>query len=175
MTIIFSLFMAFLSRMAGGGWPAPWLSEKIKWDGLPEMLFGVPFGIAAFYVSGCPWYGVAAWAYTWAAMETGYGDVLGWGKAQGVTPETHPLSYIVDPLARKFGFKYYDRNYCRLYMAFKGLAVGLAIPPVGLLLFVLWPLWYEIRRVHIDVDGLDEAGTGLSSGICILLFVMLFG
>lgn len=175
-SLLFILLMAFLARASGGGWPAPWLSEKIKWDGLPELLFGLAFGIALYIVSGSVWCGLAVWIWSYAWMETGHGDVLQWGRYRNATRETHTLSPLVEFITDRLGFQCADKNYCRVYMAVKGFLIGL--PVGGILLAVLWPLAYEINRGREKenlYDGLDEMLSGAFAGISILTFVYLFG
>ncbi len=169
MILLFIGWMAFLSRAAGGGWPAPWLKDKTGWDGEPELFFGMTFAVIILQITGQFWLAciVTLWSYAW--METGHGDVLQWGDGTRGSSSRHPLCFVVDPAAKLLGFKPYDINYCRLFMSVKGFLIGL--PVGGLPLAILWPLSYEIGHRVRKPDGLDEMLAGASAGISILLFL----
>jgi len=217
------LWMAFLSRLSGGGFFAPLLNKRgavgddgkdlggvipfISLSMLPEIIFGITMGAFFFYVlhyCGVPeWqlitrggqYAIGPWVsgiislavavrcYLW--METGHGIVLPWG---GLLPyaqrfRTQTLSPVVDWLADKLGIQKvqedgYSRtlNYCRLFMAVKGLLIGL--PFGGLILMVWWPAAYEMGarlrgKVKFDSHALTEMVAGAGTGVQIAAGVAL--
>lgn len=177
---------------------------------LPEILFGATLGAAfwlALYLLGVPgWWlltadgfhhigpalaavaagAVAVWCYAW--METGHGDVLGWGRQQKASEKdrTQTLTPVVDALADLLGITKTlsdgfspTTGYCRLFMSVKGFLIGL--PFGGVILAVLWPLAYEVGarlrgRVSFDPHALTEllggAGAGVAAAVPIWLIAV---
>lgn len=194
--------MGVLSRQAGGGLGAKYLDKKGKIDPdtgvvgqgvmpfglgmLPEMVFAIPFGIAAAllvdkFADPAAWVlwlvGVIGWGWSYALMETGHGVVLQWGDdpaaAQGT--RTHKLQKIVNPIANRLGYTLGDRNYCRLFMAVKGFLI--ALPALGVPMLIFWPLGYEAgwrlkHRGNADSHAIAEFLCGRGAGMTLLITVI---
>lgn len=163
--------MAFLGRACGGGWPAPQMRKQLRWDGLPEFLFGACFGAANFIMFGSVIAALIAWGWAWAFMEIGHTPALQWGNdpIQAQT-QKRKLTPIVNFISDKFYYRRGSKWWCRVYMAVKGGLIGL--PVLGLPLIVLWPLAYNVNRDRKNgnfCDGLDEMLTGAFAGVTILL------
>lgn len=168
--ILIIAYMAFFSRMAGGGFGAKYLDRfKLTW--LPELFFAAGFGLAAYQYSG--WIGVVptmAWSYLW--MQTGHGTVLHWGKEpwKATGERKQFLTPVVNWLAGRLGFEIGGVNYCRLFMAVKGFLIGL--PVGGMPLAVLWPLGYEIGQ-RFKSHAVKELVSGAGAGLAICIFIYL--
>jgi len=139
--------MAILARQAGGGMGAQHLHSKLTW--LPEALFALVIGIVAYKIHGPVWASVGALT-SYIFMQTGHGIAYHMGRnpkaAQGTRKQT--LSIIVDPICKALGWTLGERPYCYLFMGIKGLLIGLAVAPWGLLMAILWPLAYDIGRIR---------------------------
>lgn len=136
--------MAILARASGGGIKLP---AAVAW--LPEALFALVIGIVAYKIHGPVWASVGALT-SYIFMQTGHGIAYHMGRnpkaAQGTRKQT--LSIIVDPICKALGWTLGERPYCYLFMGLKGLGLGLAIAPWGLLMAILWPLAYDIGRIR---------------------------
>lgn len=136
--------MAFLARASGGGIKLP---AAVAWA--PEALFALVIGIVAYKIHGPVWGCIGA-ATSYIFMQTGHGIAYHMGRnpksAQGLRKQT--LSIIVDPICKALGWTLGERPYCYLFMGLKGLGIGLAVAPWGLLMALLWPLAYDIGRIR---------------------------
>lgn len=192
-SIIIMGTMGGLARAAGGGLGAHKLNQKgaideatgldkggvmpVNLSMLPEALFASILASPVLATS-LWWIWPALAAGGFLAMETGHGIVLPWGGklAEVYRNRKQRISPIVDWLADRFGIQKtnaddgYSRTigYCRLFMAVKGLLIGLACLPAGILLVALWPLYYE-AGVRIKSDALREWWTGGAAGMCVCL------
>ena len=149
------LLMACLARLAGDG----------ALGGIPEMLFGVVFGIAC----GWPW-GILGAVNSYIAMETGHGTAfqMGYKPQDALTGRKQRLSFIIDPLCKLFHQELGGKFYCWSFMGLKGLWIGL--PVLGWELAILWPLSYFVARwaFYNGLIGLKTSGWAceLLSGAC---------
>ena len=145
-TIGITVLMSFLARSSGGGDPAKSLDKELGAFGrsLPEYLWAAMLTVPVILLSmSFPWYVVlSAFALSslcaFAAMQTGHGNILHWGKNltytltrnQGLTPIVDFIYKAYNKLAVKIKFlpimNKGDINYCRLFMAVKGFWVGLS-------------------------------------------------
>lgn len=174
--ILSTFILAFLSRAAGGGVPAPWLEKKLHWDGLPECLFGLVLAYLHWQVTGSWIFSLAVWGWCYGWMETGH--FLSWGE-RIPEPRRERLSPIADFICDKLkiqktlddGFSP-TRRYCQVFMGVKGFVIGL--PFGGIPLAILWPLSYEAAR-GVKIDGLNEMLCGASAGIAAWLFLLIMG
>lgn len=147
--------MALLSAWGGGSlWPAHILNKKgavddqgkdlggimpfsLTW--LPEAFFALGFVYALFPLIG--WYALIAFPISYAGMQAATAPGLHWGKGGYNPNRTSTIKPIVDWI-NKHTFKVdpSTREYCWLYMGFKGFLITL---PVGGAGAILWPLGYE--------------------------------
>lgn len=162
---------------------------------VPEILFALPFGVFGFAVAdGALAFLLAipavVWSYAW--IQTGHGVVLPWGKPMRLIDmqRKQTLSPVVDWLAAKLKMQTkvgyiedktygYSVAYCRLFMAVKGLLIGL--PVGGIPLAILWPLAYEIgeryenwSRPYPGLGSVSHAMKEFASGIGAALSIIVF-
>lgn len=160
------LYMALTSAWSGGSlWPSQYLPKKLTW--LPEAFFALGFVYALWPVIG--WYSLIAgiWSYLW--MQSGTGPALQWGDTLNIgKPRT--LSPLANFISDKLGFVRGDINYCRLYMALKGILITL---PVGGMGVILWPLGYDLGD-RLGSNTYRELLAGAGAGISIILFRLLW-
>lgn len=160
----FIIFMACIARMAGGGLWAERLPHPV-----PEIIFGLCFGVANYLAFENVWLALAVWVWCYAWMETGHGTVLSWGlnpdDATGARRQT--LTPVVEFICRKLGVPFGSVNYCRIFMAVKGFLIGL--PVGGIVLAVLWPLAYETGE-RLRKHEVSEFTSGAFAAMAILLF-----
>lgn len=164
--------MSCLARAAGGGLGAHVLNKKGEVDDatgldkggimpvnlsmLPEILFGVGLALPALLTGHWfLWLLLAVDGYAW--METGHGIAFHMGRwaaenwqneaaaiAAGKPVRRQKLSVVMDIVERLTSIKRYSRAWCWVFMGLKGLLIGTACLPFGLLLAVLWPLAYDL-------------------------------
>lgn len=176
------IYMIFTARASGGGFGAAWLEQRLKWGGLPEVLFGIPFGLTLFMLTDSTVLGVLGWVWSYAWMETGHGIWLRYGEPLPASDATRRqrLSPVVDWLADRFGIQktlsdgFSPTNaYCWLAFGLKGLLIGL--PAGGVLLAVFWPFCYQVgtwlrrRGVPFDPHAFAECLTGVFAAVTIAL------
>lgn len=153
--------MAALSRAAGGGL----FADKV-WSRLPEILFAVPFGVAAWQASGSIWCGIASWVWSYFAMETGHGNAYHMGFTEKDFPDRwQTLDYIVRPITGRLGFAPRSAGYCWVFMGLKGLLIGIPAGPVGLALALLWPLAYYVGFKYKKDSAPSEWISGAFAGM----------
>jgi hypothetical protein len=167
MTISLIFVMAFLARLAGGGFGMAKTAGKFHM--LPECLFGLVFGLAACWNWGMYAAVIATiWAAAW--MQTGHGTALhmGYMPRTAFAGRKQTLSRVVDPICKRMGWALGSAEYCWLFMGLKGLLIGLAAFPCGLWLALLWPLSYWIGQVTKKA-ALKEILSGACAGLVIWL------
>lgn len=113
------------------GWPS--------WDRIPSTLWiGLIMGVGNYVIYDTAWLAIILGGLSMAGFATGHGRVF---NMQGVTQPAKP-----ERLERLFGWLWpwpIDQPaYSWYIMGLKGLFIGLAIAPVGFLMFFLWPLSY---------------------------------
>lgn len=140
------------------GWPT--------WDRLAAViLFAVAFGYANYATYHSVWLSLAAATLTVFAFNTGHGRFFG---MQGANP-TDPDAEFIE---KAFGWLYpgniHKPAYSWFCMGIKGLGVGLAAAPVGLLLIILWPFSYWFSWKFFDGTEVAEWVRGLFSGLVIV-------
>lgn len=163
------LILALIARLHGGGlWPdCPKLLLKIA--------FGVPFGGAAYLLTGWPAAGLLGWAITASAYAAGHGTVYG---MRGYDSPTDPdrierLERIIRPVWSLLGLNIARPAYSWAVMGLKGGLIGLPLGPGALALAVLWPASYWIgRRVEANLNEVAEWVSGCAAG-CVVLGAML--
>lgn len=167
--------MSFLSRAAGGG-----VGATKVWSRLPELLFAVPFGLAAYLGTGCWLIGILGAIASYYAMEMGHGTVyemngyFDHNRDNPDKPRVQTLEKIVRPIyVGLFKGDIYKPLYSWLCMGLKGLLIGLAAFPFGLSLAFLWPLSYWISRKVIkdkaSAEWISGAFAGLTAALAILV------
>lgn len=173
--------MAVTSSLAGGSFPGSKLLNKkgalddqgndkggimpfsLTW--LPEVLFALGFVYALWPAIGLWALLDGLWSYGW--MQSGTGPALQWGKdPEDGMARPRTLSPVVNWISDRLGFKRGDVNYCRAWMAIKGLLITL---PVGGLGLILWPLGYEIGE-RLGSNTYRELLSGAGAGVAILTF-----
>lgn len=172
MKIILIPLISFLSRLAGGGFFAPKLKEKLNFDGAPEIAFGFALNLPWLLSGHWLVYILASlWSYAW--METGHGTVMTMGKDPSAAQSGRKvfLSRVVDPICAKFGFKLGGWQYCWMLFGLKGFLIGLPLAPWGLMLAVLWPLSYFIANRVFSKNEIAEYLTGAFAGLTCCLMV----
>lgn len=185
------LVMAALARMAGGGLWAEKLNKRGEIDEatgkdkggvmrfnlsmLPEVLFGVAFGLANWMLLDSVLFAAACAVWSYQFMETGH--VFNWGQPVKRPRGGQTLTPVVDFLARIFKIEKFiedgfspSKNYCRLFMAVKGFLIGL--PVGGIPLAILWPLAYEIGD-RFDSHPLKELLSGAFAGLLLTIIINL--
>lgn len=171
-----TFYMAAMARASGGGLNVTKL--PIWCNRVPELLFALPFGYAAFVASGSVWCGLACWLWSFIAMELGHGNAYHMGAKQHDFPDRRQtLDYLVWPLChaiewaahlagKKLEIAPRSAIYCWVFMGLKGLLIGLPAYPFGIALAVLWPLAYWISFVILKKDSAPaEWISGASAGI----------
>lgn len=146
MELLLIPLMAILARQAGGGMGAKHLPDWLTW--LPEAVFSLVVGLVSYKIHG-PWW-ASVGLLTYIAFQSGHATAYHMGRnpaaAQGKRKQT--LSYIVDPICKALGWTLGERPYCYLFMGLKGLLIGLAVAPWGLLMAALWPIAYDLGRIR---------------------------
>ena len=195
LSLLFILAMAALSRMAGGGLYTDVADLWMIKNGykktaaflrrLPEIVFALPFGVLVYFEHGIAW-GLAAWAWSFAAMELGHGN----GYHDGVYEKDFPdrlqsLDYIVRPLLRGVvwlsvlcgkvtSFPPRSKWYCRVFMTVKGAAIALPLGWVALPFGILWALAYAISFRWTFLPHKDsEAAEWISGAFAAIIIVFL--
>jgi len=168
MVILTAALMACISRLCGwGGMPK-------KLSGLPEIVFGAVIGAAVFYHTGNPIAGLLSWIWSWLWMETGHGNAYHDGTEKDAFPDRFqaPIDYVVRPICKLLKWDIRGTAYCRLFMAIKGLVIGLPLFPYGLALAPLWAASYAISfRVLKRGSMPAEWLSGAAAGVCIALYI----
>lgn len=170
--------MAYLSHLEGTGTDKVKLylkSKKLQF--LPCLLFGLCFSLP--YLSD-PIFAIVVGAYAFFAKNTGHGVALNWGKAWKIEDagDKNSLSPFVECLARLVKIPLFQSdgysttlNYCRLFMAVKGLCLSFLCFPVGLLMIVLQPLSYEIGNRVFKTNAASEWLSGAAAGLCLVVML----
>ena len=178
----FILGMGILARLAGHGFGAKW---GMAW--LPELLYAVPFGLAAGWAADV--FGVdfmhallitaIGTGISYAGMQSATWLFLQWeGHDNPDTTRTSTLKPIVDKIASVWNYKLGDEGYSWVAAAVKGFIIGF---PVGAIMCAfLWPLGYEIgshgkgrvEKYGIDPHAISEILSGIGGGISVFIFVL---
>lgn len=159
--------MAVLARASGGGI----VKLPEGWNRVPEIAFGLIFGLAVFsYFGALAGLLAAVWSFAW--METGHGTAFHMGERPEIalTGRKQFLSPLVDWICRKNGHMLGSRFYCWLFMGLKGALIGLPVAPAGLLLAFLWPASYWVGR-KLNAAALCEPASGACAGFVIWLYL----
>lgn len=164
------LLLALVARLHGGGlWKAcPKLALKI--------LFGLPFGVAAYLLTGSPLAGLIGWAVSATAYALGHGTVYA---MRGYDSPSDPdrierLERIVRPIWSALGLDITHPAYSWVTMGLKGLLIGAATGPGALVLAVLWPASYWVgRRGEANLNEVAEWVSGCAAG-CVVLAAILW-
>lgn len=180
--ILLIVYMSVTSRLSGNGFGSKWGMSYI-----PEVLFSLPFGIAAAYavshIAAFPWVIFSlivgsVWSYAW--MQSGTWPILPWDVEGQRNPDrSSTLKPFVDWAAKKLKIEFDSEAYAWLYAATKGFLIGL--PVGGIPLAILWPLGYEIgshargrtERFGIDPFVISEGSAGAGAGIAIVIFITI--
>jgi hypothetical protein len=165
-----------MARASGGGLFAPWLKNKLGSFGgrLPEIMFSMPFGYCLYMSSGLWHVGVLGAIFSFLAMETGHGTVYGMnGYHSSQEGRIQTIEKIIRPIYLKFGGDIYSPLYSWICMGFKGLLIGLAAFPFGLLLAILWPFSYWVGKVEGNTE-ISEWVSGMMAGLVIYLTLTVF-
>ncbi|MFA7239000.1 MAG: hypothetical protein WC091_02735 [Sulfuricellaceae bacterium] len=159
--------MACLARMSGGGLGMAKVPSKFHM--LPEAVFGLVFGAAACWNYGI-YAGIAGTVLSAAAMQSSTGLWMHMGAlpATAQSGRKQTLSRVVDPICARFRWPLGGWQYCWLFGAIKGLLIGLAAYPIGLLLAVLWPASYWLGQL-LNMPKVKELLSGACAGLCIWL------
>ena len=153
--------MAALSGWSGGSlkghdlFPATWL---------PEAVFALGFALPWLFI--CPWVAPVAWGISYAGMQTGTAGGLHWGDGSYNPERTNTLTPFVNWLSP---WHPSTVEYCRVFMAVKGLLITL---PVGGLGVIGWPLGYELGH-RLGSNTARECLSGAFTGIAIYIFMIL--
>lgn len=160
--------LAILSAWSGGSlWPSQYLPPKLTWT--PEAAFALVAASPYLWLPGYWWltfFPVAAWVYGW--QQSSPAPALHWGDQNHYNPDKKstlkPLVDAISPWADN------TVQYCRLYIAVKGLLISL---PIGVLGLIGYPIAYELgnrTNNHAVAEGLAGASVGLSAWLFMLLF-----
>jgi len=187
------IFMALMGGYAGGSLPgSQYLNKKGELDEngqdkggvmpvnltwVPELLFSVPFAWATAplfrhldLINQCIIAGlVTAWCYAW--MQSSTGPALHWGRDPQGMGKPRTLSPLVNWISDRLGFRRGDVNYCRTWMAVKGLLITLPVGGTGVL---FWPLGYEIGN-RVGKAWVSECVSAAGAGVSIYIFSHVAG
>lgn len=146
------VYQAIAARAAGGG-----IFKNI--GRIPEILFALPFGLAAYAWSGEPMVAGlgAVWSFLW--METGHGTAfwMGYCPSDARGERKQFLSPVVDAVTRAAGRDLGGVFYCWVFMGLKGLLISLPCGPWAILLAFLWPAAYQVGR-YLQYNDKVEGG-----------------
>jgi len=161
--------MAGLSRLCG------WGGVPKALGGFPEILWGLAIAGAVGYQTESAVLFLLAWLWSWLWMEAGHGNAYHDGAEKDGFPDRFqaPIDYVVRPVCKLLKWEVRGTAYCRLFMATKGLMIGLPLYPFGLALAVAWPLAYAIsfrvlKRGSMPAEWISGAAAGLviCAGVC---------
>lgn len=182
-TLLVLAYQGLMSRLAGNGFGQKW---GVSW--LPELLFALPFGLAAAYATSLVTnFWVAAfvlfvgWACSFIFMQSGTWMFLQWTEHEPNSTRKSTLKPLVDWIAARFGYKLGDEGYSWIAAGVKGFLIGL--PVGGIPLAILWPFGYEIgshakgrvEQFGIDPHAVSEVAAGVGAGLSIVLFLAAIG
>ena len=160
--------MGVLSAWSGGSlWPSQHLPKRLTW--LPEAAFALVCASPYLWLPGYWWltfFPVALWVYAW--QQSSPAPALHWGTEHYNPDKESTLKPFVDAISP---WHPSTKNYCRLYIAIKGLLITL---PVGGLGLIGYPLAYELgnrTKNHAISEGLAGASAGLSAYLFMILSV----
>lgn len=163
-------FQSFMARASGGG-----LFANKVWSRLPEIIFAVPFGYCAYHTSGLWYVGLIGFITSYFAMEMGHGTIYGMTGWRSDDPDRiQTIEKIVRPIYIKLGGNIYNPLYSWVCMGLKGLLIGLAAFPFGLLLAALWPFSYWIGHRVEKNPAVAEWVSGMMAGLVIYLTLTVF-
>ena len=172
MMLIFAiLLMAVLARLAGwGGIPK-------GFGGFPEILFAFIISAAVLYNTDSFIAALLVWIWSWLWMEAGHGNAYHDGTERDAFPDRFqkPIDYIVRPICNLMKWEVRGTAYCRLFMATKGLMIGIPLFPYGLALAPAWAASYAFSfRVLKRGSMPAEWISGASAGLCVALYVGVY-
>lgn len=146
------------------GWP--------KWGRAgASVLFTLSFAGANYLLFHLWWLALIGGAVTWLSLNTGHGRFFAMQGANLNDPEPEWIEKYIASWAYKGDIT--KPAYSWFCMGVKGLGVGLAAAPIGILLAVLWPLSYHLSWKIANGTELAEWLRGLFSGL-IVVAVMFF-
>lgn len=179
----FIIAMGIVSRLAGNGFGSKW---GLSW--LPELVFAVPFGIAAGWacneMGGAFLYSLlitaAGTGISYAGMQSATWMFLRWESHEDPNRDrSSTMKPFIDWLAGRFGYELGDEGYSWIAAGVKGFIIGL---PVGAVLnTALWPAGYEIgshakgrvERFRLDPHAVSEFMAGIGGGVSVWTFVQI--
>lgn len=159
-----------LCRMAGGGLGAHVLNERGYKGGkapfnmtfLPELILAGLIGqyagmhVPAITIESMGYQvtvarEVVGTIIAFLGIQTGHAVAYTMGRNPDIAKmQTNTLSKVVNPIAKQLKLERGGKVFSWIFMGLKGLLIGLAVLPAGLILAVLWPLAYEIGRILKD-------------------------
>jgi len=183
LSLVFIICMGILARLAGTGF-----GSKFGMSWLPELIFSIPFGVAAGTVAnllGCDltvslFITAISAAISYGGMQSATWMFLDWeGERAPNLNRKSTLKPIIDYIAKLMGYKLGDEGYAWVAAGVKGFIITL--PVGGVIGTILWPLGYELgshARGRVERFGLDphmfsEFFSGCLGGVSIVLFVNL--
>lgn len=178
MTYIFLVpYMAFMARLSGG--LSAWLEARPALRRIPEILFVLPFGWAAYNSTGLWYLSVAGFVLSYFAMEMGHGTfwrMKGYDKVSNPTgARVQTIEKIVRPIYVGIFKGDIDKPlYSWVCMGAKGLLIGLAAFPCGLALALLWPLSYWLGQKLWNNTEPAEWLSGGFAGAAVVAQLWLF-
>lgn len=162
--LLFLVAMAFVTRGIGKGvLPSPY----------GETLFAVPFGVVYGVVMG-DWYALFGPVST-TGIQLGHSNIYHMGTEEFDFPyQPDLIDRIIKPVTDLLGFAPRSTPYCWFGMAVKGLVIGIAAAPVGLLIVPLWPICYWLSFVVLKKHSVfAEWASGPVCGCVLILSLIL--
>jgi len=175
------VYMGLMSRLSGSGFGSKWNVSFV-----PEILFALPFGLAAGYAASLVFnfwavlvVFIGSWLWSYLFMQSATWMFLRWTEHSNPNrTRSSTLNPIINWIAARFGYKLGDEGYSWVAAGLKGFLIGL--PVGGLPLAILWPLGYEIgshargrvEKLGIDPHTVSEIAAGVGAGISIVLFLV---
>lgn len=171
---IYAVAMAFLTRAHGAavidevtGKPTGWPS----WGKIAaKIAYALSFAGVNYLLFGNWWLTLLSGALSFFALSTGHGRFFG---MQGANPADPNPEFI----EKAFGWLYrgdiHKPAYSWFCFGIKGLGIGLAAAPVGVLLAVLWPFSYYASWKIANGTEAAEWLSGLSAALIVIAAIIL--
>lgn len=167
---IFVFVMAVASRGHGSGSTDPVTGQPTGWPSWDRIacaiIFGLAFAAGNYSLWGVLWLALLGGALSVLALSSGHGRFYAMKGANLNDPNPEKIEkYLVLP--------WYPGDiskplYSWVCMGIKGLGIGLAVAPFGLVLVPLLPLAYYIAFKYTYDSAFAEWARGLLSGLAIV-------
>lgn len=139
-----------------------------KWMRLASaILFGLAFAVVDFVLFGIGSLALFAGALTFYGLSTGHGRFFAMKGANLADPNPEWIERNIAPWVYHGDIT--KPAYSWVCMGIKGLMIGLAVPPAGLLLAILWPALYALSFRLKNDSAPAEWLTGAAAGLVLIV------